>query len=301
MENSNSREYLDKITAAVIDNLRQTGPAPSVQMQDVPRKPFGGMTDEEEAELDDLDEDENKDIRMTEHRWDKHVENGAEFEPSDDDELAAANGATRSNGNKRAFNDFKNPDIEEDRPSKSPKEKEDEINQENAEAETHDVNDDTIEDVVAAAEQQETETVSEEKGSQGAEEAEKEKVDADGDVGMADSTVTEETNIKKEEGEPEPVPEPDKDSNKAVVEEPAEVEREKSAKVDEEPAAEEKADKPVEKEEAEAAKPTETETEPEAEAEAEAEAGTGAEAEAEAMEVDDKEKVEDKQEDDSSK
>ena len=90
MENSNSREYLEKIKAAVIDNLRQTGPAPSVQMQDVPRKPFGGMTDEEEAELDDMDEDKNKDQRMTEHRWDKHVENPAEFEDSDDDEMARA-------------------------------------------------------------------------------------------------------------------------------------------------------------------------------------------------------------------
>ncbi|EGR48353.1 uncharacterized protein TRIREDRAFT_48386, partial [Trichoderma reesei QM6a] len=95
MENSNSREYLEKITAAVIDNLRHTGPAPSVQMQDVPRKPFGGMTDEEEAELDDLDEDENKDVRMSERQWDKHVENGAEFDASDDEDMAAENGKTR--------------------------------------------------------------------------------------------------------------------------------------------------------------------------------------------------------------
>ncbi|KAH7326439.1 hypothetical protein B0I35DRAFT_346815, partial [Stachybotrys elegans] len=85
MENSNSREYLEKITAAVIDNLRQTGPVPSVQMQDVPRKPLGGMTDEEEAELDDLDEDENKDVRTTQHRWEKRVQNEAEFEPSEDE------------------------------------------------------------------------------------------------------------------------------------------------------------------------------------------------------------------------
>ena len=48
MENSNSREYLEKIKYAVIENLRNTVPAPSVQMQDVPRQPFGGMTDEEE-------------------------------------------------------------------------------------------------------------------------------------------------------------------------------------------------------------------------------------------------------------
>jgi len=83
MENSNSREYLEKITASVIDNLRQTGPAPSVQLQDVPRKPFGGMTDEEEAELDDLDEDENKDVRMTEHRWAKNADHITESEPTE--------------------------------------------------------------------------------------------------------------------------------------------------------------------------------------------------------------------------
>ena len=55
MENQNHREYLEKIKAAVIDNLRQTAPVPSVQMQDVPRNPFPGvMTEEEEAELEDL-------------------------------------------------------------------------------------------------------------------------------------------------------------------------------------------------------------------------------------------------------
>ncbi|UZP33134.1 hypothetical protein NXS19_000950 [Fusarium pseudograminearum] len=116
MENSNSREYLEKITSSVIDNLRQTGPAPSVQLQDVPRKPFGGMTDEEEAELDDLDEDENKDVRMTEHRWDKHVEHDNEFEASDDDEMARVNGATRQNGNKRSFTDYRKGEMDVDNP-----------------------------------------------------------------------------------------------------------------------------------------------------------------------------------------
>ncbi|KAG6001795.1 histone deacetylase [Claviceps maximensis] len=207
MENSNSREYLDKITAAVIDNLRQTGPAPSVQMQDVPRRPFGGMTDEEEAELDDLDEDENKDVRMTEHRWDKHVENGAEFEPSDDDEMASAHGATRSSSNKCPLTDFRNAEETEDSGGKSPKDKHGD-NSGHAEVESHDVNDDTIEDVNVVQEsmpdilQIDTEEP----------ESQKQIIDADGDIGMADPAIAaDEAAIKKEEAESEPTSEATKE------------------------------------------------------------------------------------------
>lgn len=300
MENSNSREYLDKITAAVIDNLRQTGPAPSVQMQDVPRKPFGGMTDEEEAELDDLDEDENKDVRMTEHRWDKHVENGAEFEASDDDEMAAANGATRSNGNKRTFTDFKDTDPAEKRGSKSPKEKEDDGSKENAEveveveveAEAPDGNDDTIEDVGATEEQDKDVADEQEKPEEKEDESvKKQKVDADGDVGMADSSVAEEAPIKKEEGEPEPAPETEKapeqptedKSGEEKSEKPAETETKESTdtKADEEPPAEKETEKPTEKAD-------------EAQVASEAEAG------AEAMEVDEKDKPDNKAEDEDA-
>lgn len=205
MENSNSREYLEKITAAVIDNLRQTGPAPSVQMQEVPRRPFGGMTDEEEAELDDLDEDENKDVRMTEHRWDKHVENGAEFEPSDDDEMASANGATRSSNNNRALTDFQNAEATENGGSKSPKTKQSYNNNGPDEGEGHDVNDDTIEDVNVVQEPAVPVLPEEDKEKP---EPQKQTVDADGDVGMTDSAIAvEEAAIKEEETEPEPASE----------------------------------------------------------------------------------------------
>ena len=304
MENSNSREYLDKITAAVIDNLRQTGPAPSVQMQDVPRKPFGGMTDEEEAELDDLDEDENKDVRMTEHRWDKHVENGAEFEASDDDEMAAAHGATRNNGNKRSFNNFKDTDGAEERGSKSPKDKETDSNKETAEPEGHDVNDDTIEDV-GAAEEPEKEAPEEEKDEQ---DSKQQKVDADGDVGMEDSTATEEATIKKEEGEPESVPEAEKESEKPAEEKTVEAEPEKPTETKQ--STETKADEPLA--EAETEKPAESDKKAEENTEEKTEENTGdkpaenegepqATTEPEAMEVDEKEKTDDKAEDDSSK
>ncbi|KAL7945230.1 hypothetical protein V8C42DRAFT_324967 [Trichoderma barbatum] len=223
MENSNSREYLEKITAAVIDNLRQTGPAPSVQMQDVPRK-FGGMTDEEEAELDDLDEDENKDVRMTEHRWDKRVEHENEFEPSDDEDMAAANGVTPRNGNKRSYTDFRKGDNEDNSERASPAAAaatNGGAAEGSAAEDSHDINDDTIEDFAAPGEQEKVSVDKKEKSKEPEKEKEAEKeseeereedkeedkVDDDGDVGMADSEPKDEMTIKKEDVEPEPAPE----------------------------------------------------------------------------------------------
>ncbi|CAM1504402.1 Fc.00g019930.m01.CDS01 [Cosmosporella sp. VM-42] len=204
MENSNSREYLEKITAAVIDNLRQTAPVPSVQMQDVPRKPFGGMTDEEEAELDDLDEDENKDVRTTQHRWDKRIERDNEFDPSDDDDMARQNGATRKAANKRTFTDFKKGEMDVESGNASPSNGTNGIGpEEPASEETHDINDDTIEDI-SAQEQPEKEAAMEDKPLK---EAETAIVDDDGDVGMEDSPPPEEPKeIKKEDVDPEPAP-----------------------------------------------------------------------------------------------
>lgn len=213
MENSNSPEYLNKITAAVIDNLRQTGPAPSVQMQDVPRKPFGGMTDEEEAELDDMDEDENKDVRITPRLWDKSIENNAEFEPSDDENLAARNGVTRQNGaTNRVFNDHG-----DDGESGSKDAPAGTANGDNKEAEdtviadANDPNDDTIEDI-------------QESTSAPAADAAKNSpkgADNDGDVDMADPANADDTPIKKEDAEPEAAPEPEKEADTKPVEETA--------------------------------------------------------------------------------
>ncbi|KAI8719530.1 Histone deacetylase [Fusarium sp. LHS14.1] len=222
MENSNSREYLEKITSAVIDNLRQTGPAPSVQMQDVPRKPFGGMTDEEEAELDDMDEDENKDVRMTEHRWDKQVEHEGEFEPSeDDDEIARAHGATRQNGNKRTFTDYRKGEMEVDSGNVTPKASNGASVEEPAGDETHDINDDTIEDMSAHEQPEKDQPEKEaEKPEETAKEPEKAGVDNDGDVGMTDSAPAEDTTtIKKEDVEPETAAEPAAPAEKPTQEE----------------------------------------------------------------------------------
>jgi histone deacetylase 1/2 len=100
MENANSYEYLEKIKIAVIENLKKTAPVPSVQMQDVPREGLG-LSDEQEAELDDLDEDDNKDVRLSQRQWEKRVERLDEYEDSDDEDMARANGVYKANGRSR--------------------------------------------------------------------------------------------------------------------------------------------------------------------------------------------------------
>ncbi|KAK2000708.1 hypothetical protein LX36DRAFT_654142 [Colletotrichum falcatum] len=211
MENSNSFEYLEKIKAAVIDNLRHTQPAPSVQMQDVPRQPFGGMTDEEEAELNDVDEDENPDERMTQRRWEQRTRNEAEFEESDDEEMDEANGMTRPrNAKKRTFGDYRQAGQDADSGAPSP------VNgttegEEAPNAEPIVDADITLEkpaDKGDAPEQAAPE-------KEAAPEAPKEDaVDEDGDVGMGDGADAEEattTTIKKEEVEAEPAKVAEKD------------------------------------------------------------------------------------------
>lgn len=95
MDNANSADYLEKIKIQVIENLRQTAHAPSVQMTDVPRTTILGGTEEDDAELDDADEDENTDSRTSRRRWDKHVERDDELDESEDEEANAANGVSR--------------------------------------------------------------------------------------------------------------------------------------------------------------------------------------------------------------
>ncbi|OTA68456.1 histone deacetylase RPD3 [Hypoxylon sp. EC38] len=114
MENANSPEYLEKIKNQLIENLRRTAHVPSVQMQDVPRHSLGAMSDEEEAELDDLDEDENKDVRMTQRQWEQRIERDNEYEESDNEELDKANGIHRNGSTRRTFIDYRNSDVEAD-------------------------------------------------------------------------------------------------------------------------------------------------------------------------------------------
>ncbi|THC96443.1 hypothetical protein EYZ11_004092 [Aspergillus tanneri] len=96
MDNANTKEYLDKIRAQVVENLKRTAFAPSVQMTDVPRDPLvEGMDDEADAILDDLDDDANKDTRHTKRRFDQYVEKPGELSDSEDEEENAANGVRR--------------------------------------------------------------------------------------------------------------------------------------------------------------------------------------------------------------
>lgn len=188
MENANSYEYLEKIKIAVIENLKKTAHAPSVQMTDIPRASMG-ITDEEEAELDDLDADENKDVRMTQRQWEKSTAAHDDPYESDDDEIARENGIYRPNGTRRSILDHPNPDADVDMESgvATPKQ-----NGNDAAPESNDA-DDTMVD----------ETAEEPK------EASKPEAPApttdDGDVDMADASVMEpDAPVKTEEPDVQP-------------------------------------------------------------------------------------------------
>ncbi|KIW99809.1 uncharacterized protein Z518_10737 [Rhinocladiella mackenziei CBS 650.93] len=105
MDNANSREYLEKILTQVLENMRRTAHAPSVQMTDVPRDSLG-MNDDDEAALDDLDEDENPDKRITERKAEKYVQKNGELYDSDDEEMDDMNGRPSSR-KRRALQNYR--------------------------------------------------------------------------------------------------------------------------------------------------------------------------------------------------
>lgn len=106
MDNANSQEYLEKIKVQVIENLKRTTFAPSVQMTDVPRDP----DDADDHLLDDLDDDEHKDQRYTKRRWDKYVEKDGELSESEDEDENDRNGVRRQPGTRKRRNmmDYQN-------------------------------------------------------------------------------------------------------------------------------------------------------------------------------------------------
>jgi histone deacetylase 1/2 len=117
MDNANTPEYLAKIRNSVIENLSRTKFGPSVQMTNVPGD-IVGMDDEADAEMDDLDEDENKDTRYTQRRWDQRIEKDGELSDSDDEDENARNGIVKQPGVRKRMNimDYQNllaaPDLE---------------------------------------------------------------------------------------------------------------------------------------------------------------------------------------------
>jgi histone deacetylase 1/2 len=188
MENANSYEYLEKIKIAVIENLKRTAAVPSVQMQDVPRQGLG-MSDEEEAELDDLDADMNKDARMTQRQWEKSTvrPEDALYE-SDDDDMAAANGVYKNGKTRRSILDHPNPhaDVEMDSGVASPVR-----NGNGVPAQSIEPADDTMVDDTAA----EVQSAAKPEASP--------KANGDGDVDMVDATepAPDPTVVKSEEAE----------------------------------------------------------------------------------------------------
>lgn len=111
MDNANSREYLNKILTAVVENIRKTG-TPSVQLTQTPSQPLHPtMTDDYDEELDDLDADENQDTRVTQRLRDKQIANEAEFYESDDEEYKKSLGVRAQPGQSRRRNimEFQNP------------------------------------------------------------------------------------------------------------------------------------------------------------------------------------------------
>lgn len=219
MENANSPEYLEKIKNQLIENLRRTAHVPSVQMQDHPGNFGATMTDEEEAELDDLDEDENKDVRMTERRWDKNIEKTNEFEESDTEEMDQANGVMRNRGPKR-FQEYQKSEVDDESRAPTP-----------ANGTTEDVvkskeADEVMLDVEPAAEADAivAETGGIETQEEQLKEAQKEPAEADKDVDVVmdepaaaePAPVAEEAAVKKEEGSSK------RDESSAQVEQPAE-------------------------------------------------------------------------------
>ncbi|RDW76032.1 histone deacetylase RpdA protein [Coleophoma crateriformis] len=116
MDNANSKDYLEKIRIQVIENLKKTAHAPSVQMTDVPRTTMLGGTEEDDAEMDDLDEDQNPDTRNTQRRWDQRIARDDELDESDDEEGDRANGVSAQNGvpKRRNIMDYQNTNAASD-------------------------------------------------------------------------------------------------------------------------------------------------------------------------------------------
>lgn len=108
MDNANSGEYLERIKNQVIQNIRESAHAPSVQQQDIPRDP-DGYDDEADAIMDDMDEDDNKDVRYTRHRWERRTQHDGELDESDDEDEATRNGVRRSGRKRMSIMDYHNP------------------------------------------------------------------------------------------------------------------------------------------------------------------------------------------------
>lgn len=84
MEDLNTREYLDKVTAQVFENLRHVAPAPSVQGHVEPRLAHDMALEDEDDDMDDP----NLRPSQIQRIQDKRVQHEAELSDSDDEDSA---------------------------------------------------------------------------------------------------------------------------------------------------------------------------------------------------------------------
>ncbi|KAF0440741.1 histone deacetylase [Gigaspora margarita] len=77
MENKNTREYLEKITLKVFENLDRSRHTPSVQLQEIPGKNYN---------FDEHSDDDNLDERVPRRLRDKHIVPDNEYYDSSDEE-----------------------------------------------------------------------------------------------------------------------------------------------------------------------------------------------------------------------
>jgi histone deacetylase 1/2 len=112
MENANSHDYLHKIKSTVIENIRRTG-KPSVEaFTNIPPTLNRTMDSDAEDEEDDLDADENLDVRATQLQRDKQVSHDADlYDESEDEDYKNSLGVRAQPGVKRRRNisDYPNP------------------------------------------------------------------------------------------------------------------------------------------------------------------------------------------------
>jgi len=104
-ENKNTREYLDKTTVHILENLRNVCHAPSVQMQEVPVDHFSDEEDELEDDLDD---------RQSRIYHDTHVAYDNELDPSDDESRGQPSNKRRRR-NRRNHRNSPNPESKPER------------------------------------------------------------------------------------------------------------------------------------------------------------------------------------------
>ncbi|KAH8682229.1 hypothetical protein BX600DRAFT_374831 [Xylariales sp. PMI_506] len=201
MENANSPEYLEKIKNQLVENLRRTAHVPSVQMQDIPPDFPHVLNEDEEAELDDLDEDENKDVRVSQHRWEKTIMPDNEYEESDNEELDRANGVRPQNGStvRKQFTDYQKSELDEESSAATP------VNASGADTTAKPKEaDEVMEDAEPEKEAEPEVAAEQEKATKEAEKPTAENVDDDGDVDM-DEAIPEkatESEVKKEANSP---------------------------------------------------------------------------------------------------